>query len=305
MKEKVKKNESNSIREALSKFIEQNGYSINRISRQIGSKGYSSAVISQYLSGKYPGDVRKLEAEVRNFLEREEEKKKRGKREIPFVETTAARRIFSALRMAHIEGEIILIYGPAGLGKTTALRNYSELHGDAIFIEADLSYTTKSLLGQIAKRLGGEEYGSVNYLFNNCVAKLKESGRIIIIDEAEHLPVRALDLLRRINDLAGVGIALAGLPRLLYNLKGRRGENAYLYSRVGAAVNIGAMERQDVKAIVRTYFPNSNGIWEDFAKYSEGNARKLSKLLYRTDSLAKDEEPQHKLVKLANSMLEF
>ena len=297
--------EKSSIKQQLSDFLEENGYSINRVARQIGKRGYSAAVISQYLRDKYSGDVKTLEAEIESFLRREEEKKERGRREIPFVETLAARKIFSALRLAHLEGEIVIIYGRAGLGKTTALKRYAEEYHDAILIEADLSYTTKSLLGKIASRFGSEEYGSVNYLFNYCVEKLRDTGRIIIVDEAEHLPVRGLDLLRRLNDLAGVGIALAGLPRLLYNLKGKRGENAYLYSRVGAAVNIEELYPDDVKSIVKEYYPNSNGIWEEFYAQCDGNARKLSKLLYRADSISKGKEPSKREVKSASRMLQF
>ncbi len=290
-------------KEQLSLFIEQNGYSINRIAKQIGKSGYSAAVISQYLRGKYSGDVKKLEIEIENFLDREYEKKRVARREIPFVETSASQRIFRAVRLAHIEGEIVVVYGNAGVGKTTSLKAYAEKYHDAILIEADLSFTTKVLLAKISKVFGGDEFGSVNYLFNFVVGKLKDSGRVIIVDEAEHLPVRALDLLRRINDLAKTGIVLAGLPRLIHNLKGRRGENAYLFSRVGAAVNIGEMDEDDVKLIVKGFFPNSNGIWTDFAKYSNGNARKLSKLLARTDSLAKGKEPKPAMVKAANAML--
>ena len=52
------------------------------------------------------------------------------------------------------------------------------------------------------------------------IDKLKSSGRLIIVDEAEHLPYTSLELLRRIYDKAEVGILLVGMPRLMKNLKG-------------------------------------------------------------------------------------
>ncbi|MEV9348723.1 ATPase, partial [Klebsiella pneumoniae] len=59
-----------------------------------------------------------------------------------------------------------------------------------------------------------------------------------LIDEAENLPYRALEVIRRIHDKAGVGVVLAGMPRLIINLKGKRGEYAQLYSRVGFALDL-------------------------------------------------------------------
>lgn len=49
-------------------------------------------------------------------------------------------------------------------------------------------------------------------MFSDIVDKLKSSGRLIIIDEAEHLPYKSLELVRRIYDKANVGILLVGMP---------------------------------------------------------------------------------------------
>lgn len=62
--------------------------------------------------------------------------------------------------------------------------------------------------------------------------ELRDSGRLLMVDEAELLLYRALEVLRRLHDKAGIGIVLAGMPRLLINLKGRRGEFAQLLPAV-------------------------------------------------------------------------
>ena len=293
-------------KQRLSDYVSATNISLNRLCRQIGAKGYSPAVLSNYLNDKYTGDVSKLETELTAFLDREAERKLKRKREIPFVETAAAKRILAGLRMAHLDGEIAVVTGGAGLGKTTALKEYARVYRDVIIVEADLSLSNKAALAAIAKAIGSDQVGSVNAVFNEVVSKLKDTGKLIIIDEAEHLPTRALDLVRRINDLTGCGIALVGLPRLIHNLKGKRGEHAYLYSRVGFVISIRELEGEDVEKIVSTYYPGSNGVWQEFASQCDGNARRLSKLLYRTDAIAQSSGGKNigrQTVKMAAEML--
>ena len=54
----------------------------------------------------------------------------------------------------------------------------------------------------------------------------------MIIDEAENLPYRALEIARRIHDKTGVGVLLVGRSILLENLKGYNNQYDQLYSRV-------------------------------------------------------------------------
>ena len=63
-------------------------------------------------------------------------------------------------------------------------------------------------------------------MVSGIVKKLKGSGRMIIIDEAEHLPYKALELLRRVHDKAGMGVLLVGLPRLIHKIMEGRGESS-------------------------------------------------------------------------------
>jgi DNA transposition AAA+ family ATPase len=42
-----------------------------------------------------------------------------------------------------------------------------------------------------------------------CIAALRDSGRLLMVDEAENLPYRALETLRRIHDKSGIGMVLA------------------------------------------------------------------------------------------------
>lgn len=135
--------------------------------------------------------------------------------------------------------------------------------------------------------MGYDGFGSIHSMFEDIIDKLEDSGRLIIIDEAENLPPRALDITRRINDRAHVGILLVGLPRLIQNLRGKRGEYTYLYNRVGVHYKVGRMTKEDVRMILEQELPDSNGLWSVFYQATGGVGRKLEKLIFRSRRMAK------------------
>lgn len=255
------------------------GYTQASIARAIG---VSSSALSQWLGGTYKGDIKGLEHAVTGFLQRDQERSEKRRVVLPFVMTSAAGRIFDACRMAHLDGEIGVVIGDAGIGKTIAIKEYSARNSDVLLIEADLGYTARDLFVELHKKCGLSGTGSINRMKDEVIAKLNGSGRLIIIDEAEHLPVRALDLVRRINDKAGVGILFCGLKRFMESLRLKQADFAYLYTRVGFKVALENLRPQDIEAIVGEVLPGSNGIWKNFYENSHGNGRILSKLVART-----------------------
>lgn len=271
------------LKQELQKFREEKNVSGNRIAAAIG---VSSAVLSQWMKDNYAGDNGRIDELVWGFLEREKEKAAMAKKETRFVKITAAKRIYETLRMAHLEGEIAVVYGEAGAGKTASVRKYAERHKDAILIEADFGYTAKILFRELHKRLGFDGKGTLHDMFEDVRSKLAGTGRLLIIDEAEHLPYRALELVRRLYDKAGIGVALVGMPRLIFNLRGRRGEYAQLYSRVGIACKVDELTEEDAKKIISAYVGDSADFGE-FFKHSKRNTRHLTKLIYRSERIAK------------------
>jgi hypothetical protein len=172
------------------------------------------------------------------------------------------------------------------LGKTAAVKEYAFQNPDVILVEADLGYTAKVLFSELHRRLGMDGSGMLHDMFMDVVNKLKGSGRLIIIDEAEHLPYRALEMLRRIADFAEIGIVFVGMPRLIGNLRGKKGEYAQLSSRIGIAGGIGKLLPSDTQEIVNAAIPGSNGLWKKLHDVSGGNTRTLCKLIQRSIRVA-------------------
>ncbi|AHE72582.1 hypothetical protein M942_04675 [Enterobacter ludwigii] len=267
------------LREQLQELMSRQSLSQVHVARAIGK---STAVINQYLQGKYTGDVESVNELIEGFIQREREKSQLKRLNFEFVPTAKARRGLEVIGYAHLECDICVLTGAAGTGKTMIMREYANKHREAILIEADPGYTARVLLEELCNRLGVSKRGNIHDLSDSCVQVLRESGRLLLIDEAELLPYRALEVLRRLHDKAGIGIVLAGMPRLLVNLRGKRGEFAQLYSRVGLSLPMGdALSRDDFDLIAVSMMPEAADpkISDALFTSARGNARRLGKLL--------------------------
>ena len=267
------------IKQELTELMTRRGYNQTQVARAIGK---SPAVINQYLQGKYTGDIPSIDELITGFISRENEKEKSRRITASYIPTLTSRKGMEVIRLAHLDGEINVIYGDAGLGKTMMLHEYAATHREAILIEADPGYTARTVLEELCSRLGLNKRGNMHELSEACIAALSDSGRLLMVDEAENLPYRALETLRRIHDKAGIGVILAGMPRLIINLKGKRGEYKQLYSRVGLALNLGdALPEEDINAIAVSMLPDAENpdVSTALFKASHGNARRLFKLV--------------------------
>ncbi|NHX33649.1 AAA family ATPase, partial [Escherichia coli] len=92
----------------------------------------------------------------------------------------------------------------AGMGKTMIIRQYAKENLNAVLIEADPGYTARVVLEELCNKLGLSKRGNMHELSESIIQNLRDSGRIILVDEAENLPYRALETLRRIHDKSGV-----------------------------------------------------------------------------------------------------
>lgn len=273
-----------SIKEKLIQFMEMSGYT----QKQVASKSrLSTATISQYLSGNYNGSIKAVELKLGEFLFREA---KRLHGDVVFVPTVLAKTALEIIDITHSDCDVGVIYGAAGMGKSMLLREYALRDSSVILIEADPGYTAKVLLQELAAKLGLKKItGTIHTLSEYCIQALHGTGRIVLIDEAELLPYRALEVMRRIQDRAKCGLLLAGMPRLIVNLMGARGEYEQLYSRVSLALDLDDMktlsEDSDftdiLQGILKSGLPDydlTSDVLQAFREESGGNYRRMYKL---------------------------
>lgn len=267
--------------EALKQYIEQTGISQSKIAPLVG---VSTATISQYLKGEYKGDVVAVDKKVAEMLERQAEKAKDVKSD--FVETATAKNIFEVCGMAHSMADINLVIGEAGLGKTVTLKQYAKQVDNVILVEVEPTYSPKVLLVELCNRLGIVPSRSNHDNVTNIVEKLKGSDKLLIVDEAELLAYKSLEIIRRIHDMAKIGVVLAGMPRLRANLRGKKGEYKQLYSRIGFVGDLSdRLPEEDIGLLSQATIGTSD-FNDKLYKACHGNARRLNKLLRGINRMA-------------------
>lgn len=269
------------IKAELKDLMENRNYSTSFVAT---ATGLAKSTISMWINGNYNGKNDKITDKINNFIQRERERNIEN--DLPFVDISIVKYVSEIGRLCHTQGKIGVCVGRAGLGKTVAVKKYTKDYLDSILIESDSGYTAKSLLKEIHRRLGLSGKGSVYDLMGETVRKLNQSGRLLIIDEAENLPYRALEITRRIHDKTGVGVLLIGRSILLENLKGYNNQYDQLYSRVKYTKIIDGLLIQDVMKILESIGQNPK-LAQTYLLYSDGNTRRLEHLISHSISIAK------------------
>lgn len=269
------------IRAELRELMDSHNYSTAFVAN---ATGLAKSTINMWLNGNYNGKNDKITDAMNNFIQREKERSVEN--DLPFVDISIVKYVSEIGRLCHTQGKIGVCVGRAGLGKTVAVKKYTKDFQDSILIESDSGYTAKSLLKEIHRRLGLSGKGSVYDLMDEVVRKLNQSGRLLIVDEAENLPYRALEITRRIHDKTGVGVLLIGRSILLENLKGYNNQYDQLYSRVKYTKIIDRLLIQDVVKILESIGQDTK-LAETYLLYSDGNTRRLEHLISHSISVAK------------------
>lgn len=226
-----------------------------KIAREIG-QGVSAATLSAWLNGTYNGDNAKIEARVAAWYETYQERRARaGLPDAPeWIATPTAERIEAGLRYAQLAQDIVIIYGPAGVSKTETCRHYETVAPGVV--RATMTPATNGVLAcleTIALACGMRDWQrSAAGLQRLIVDRLRGTRGLLIIDEAQHLSVQALDEVRSIHDAALVGVALVGNETVYTRMTG--GNRApyldRLFSRIGKRIALRGPSDADIEALI-------------------------------------------------------
>lgn len=97
----------------------------------------------------------------------------------------------------------------------------------------------KSFLKVLARALKTSKQGSIDDIFMEILDKLQGTDRTLVIDEAQHLTCKTLELVRSINDIQGTAIILIGNELIYSKMQGRQqAEFAQLFSRIGMKMHL-------------------------------------------------------------------
>jgi len=277
--------------ETLKKKIEmliERGYSQAKIAKLCD---ISSAALSNYLSGKYEAkDLTSIEEKIWSGIIIELDRlDKNNDVELTYIETKASKTVENIALICHVRRRMGLVYGGAGRGKTRPCKEYARRNKNTLYVKARPSLTARMLVIKIASLLGCDTKGSQYNIEEDIILKLKGSGKLIIVDECEHLDHRSLETLRTvIYDEAGCGLLLVGLESLKFALIGHKGKNEYLSSRCLVNHKITDLTLKDTENVVKKLFKTaSDSVVKTFHDETEGNMRLLENTVFEVKRLMK------------------
>lgn len=260
----------------LDEFLSSNNISASALARAIG---VSASLISQLRAGSYKGDSDAVNAKINAYIDNFNKKAKNfhaNAKENEFYVTSDVKMANFIISEAIAEKEIGLIYGFAGSGKTTALKEFARTNPNVVLIEATCHTSAKVLLEDLCEALKIDASGGLSTKLKAVARFLKSSDKVIMVDEAEHLPLKALEDLRRIYDFSRTPLILCGTEILLKNLMGKNKELRQLFSRIcGKWCMQGLSKDESEKIYTKEIFP-----------YCKGNFRSSAKLYKKALRLA-------------------
>ena len=260
----------------LDEFLSSNNISASALARAIG---VSASLISQLRAGSYKGDSDAVNAKINAYIDNFNKKAKNfhaNAKENEFYVTSDVKMANFIISEVIAEKEIGLIYGFAGSGKTTALKEFARTNPNVVLIEATCHTSAKVLLEDLCEALKIDATGGLSTKLKAVARFLKSSDKVIMVDEAEHLPLKALEDLRRIYDFSRTPLILCGTEILLKNLMGKNKELRQLFSRICGKWCMQRLSKDESEKIyTKEIFP-----------YCKGNFRSSAKLYKKALRLA-------------------
>lgn len=138
--------------------------------------------------------------------------------------------------------EMAAILGRAGRGKTTAAERVYTINPNTVYVlyHEDWSYT--ELLREIAFRLCGTRPRFRQVCFEMIANEMAQKRRIIMVDEADRMNLKCLNVLRNIHDVCKTPVLMIGEE----DLRNKLGRERRLISRLRATVAFEPVSQADV-----------------------------------------------------------
>ncbi len=266
---------STKVAENLKRFLDGNQeFTQTRVAASIN---VSVSALNSFMKGSYKGDNARIAKAVSYFLEKQKEAGEetgKFKKDFDFVETEVYNNVLRSVNLAEYRGEIRVIVGQSGIGKTVSLSQIkTDRENSMILVQCYPAIRKNRFLKKLCQSAGIDGVGTYDDMFEELCDRLRDTGRVIAIDEAEHLTIDSIDAVRRINDFTGCGVVLVGLPKFYNALSRRQADYAYVYNRTAMPMKLMKNKAGDLAAMaatmVRAEVPGkvfekvSNGIGRD------------------------------------------
>jgi len=200
------------------------------------------------------------------------------------------------LRYAQLAQDIVIIYGPAGVSKTKACEQYATTAPAVWHVTmSPATVSVNATLEHIASKTGIRSLLRGGFAMQGqLIARLTGTQGLLIIDEAQHLGVQALDEIRSIHDASKIGVALVG-NEIVYSRMTGGNRAPYLdrlFSRIGKRVSLRGPSDADIDAMIDAWSITDAGCRRQIREIGKrpGALRVLTKVMRLAASYAAAQE---------------
>ena len=223
--------------------------------------GVNDGALNQWLQAKYRGNNEVVFEKLRSWVEyRERSQEAAGimPQAPTFVSTPTAGRILPVLSYAQMAADFCVVYGGAGVGKTSTAKHYKATNPNVWLatMTPDCS-TVPAVLDEVATAFGinNEKGGASSKLRREIVGRMRGTGGLLIIDEAQHLNTSGIETIRSLYDATEVGVVLAGNESVYSRITGgaRAAHFAQVFSRIGKRLRLNHPIDGDAQMIAEAF----------------------------------------------------
>lgn len=244
-----------SVIERVTQAMREDKLTQSQLSKQVG---YGESTLSRWLKADYGADTSAIDREMEKWLnlraERRNATRPRSQSAKKFLPLQVSGKVHEKLLLAQVNAELVMINGIPGVGKTFACNHYKSTHPQVwIATMAPSSggkgkaLSVRAALRLIATEIGVSAVGGSDDIYIEICKALRNTGGLLVIDEAQHCSTDVLEQIRAIFDNAQIGVAMVGNVEM----GGAKADLlARLHSRVGARLTLGKPATADVNAIL-------------------------------------------------------
>lgn len=205
----------NEVRDRVNIFLASGETTQAILAKQAGISG---AALSAFLTDTYQGSKENVARKLLPVLETSKARKTAvlTVKEPEIIETAIMREMWFGLQYASDRNDIIVIYGAPGIGKTVTLESYVKTNPSALFLTAGPNIRNgRDIMEELLEAINKKADGRNKSLEKSLIAALKDSNRMIIIDEAHFLRLDGLETLRHVYDATKCPLVLVGNPKIM------------------------------------------------------------------------------------------
>ena len=279
----------------VKKAIKEKGTSQKKLSKELN---INTSALSQYLNGIYTGDSDSIEAKLKNWLgdmamvSEEQLATSTLQLDDEWRPTETANRIWFALQFAYTESDFTFVCTDPGMGKTVTATKFAQEHKDAYLVTMTSAETTvPNVIQALAYGLGSKHKASKDDNLNYIKSKLlgTDIKGHLVIDEAQHLTAKGVEILRSIHDL-GIGLTLLGNVGVYNTIAQGNKKHDYgqIFSRIGLSVVRENITKKDVDVLLKGWGISDPEITTFLTKVGQGSGalRNIKKRLKLANIIA-------------------